>query len=110
MWISKCFIGDEPTFIAISKYGKAKFINEATSVYRQNVGVSSRNFSFESDCRSRIEMYKLIDEGFDYKYHRLISSKIIARYYKKLTKIAFRNKDYLQSVGYLFNYIMNSVK
>lgn len=110
VWISKCFIGDEPTFIAVSKYGKAKFINEATAVYRQNVGVSSRNFSFERDCRSRIEMYKLIDEGFDYKYHRLITSKIIARYYKKLAKIAYGKKEYFKSAGCLVNFLWNRIK
>lgn len=109
-WISKCFIGDEPLFIALSKYGKAKFINEATSVYRQGVGTSSRDFSFERDNCNRVKMYKLIDKGFEYKYHHLISSKIIARYYKKLTKIAFREKNYLRSLGYFFNYLWNSVK
>lgn len=99
-WISKCFIGDEPLFIALSKYGKAKFINDATSVYREGVGVSSTDFSFERDKCNRVQMYKLIDKGFDYKYHRLISSKIISRYYKKLTRIALNEKHYFKSIGY----------
>ena len=109
-WISKCFIGDEPLFIALSKYGKAKFLNVATSVYRQGVGTSSADFSFERDKRNRIEMYKLIDEGFDYKYHKLISKSIIARYYKQLMKIAFAQKHYIKSGSYLWGYLTNSLK
>lgn len=108
-WIGKCFIGDEPLFIALSKYGKAKFINEATSVYRQHVGVSSRNFSFERDNYNRVKMYKLIDEGFDYKYHHLISSKIIARYYKKLTRIAWGEKHYVKSAGYFAQFLRSKI-
>lgn len=99
-WISKCFIGDEPLFIALSKFGKAKFINDATSVYRECLGVSSMDFSFERDYCNRVQMYKLIDEGLDYKYHGLISSKIISRYYKKLTRIALNEKHYFKSIGY----------
>ena len=108
-WIYQCFIGDEPLFIALSKYGKAKFINEATSVYREGLGVSSMGFSFERDCCNRVQMYKLIDEGFDYKYHRLISSQIISRYYKKLTRIAMNEKHYFKSVGYYLRFLWTKI-
>lgn len=108
-WISKCFIGDEPLFIALSQYGKAKFINEATSVYRQNVGVSSKDFSFEKDNFNRVKMYQIIDEGLGYKYHRLIFSKIIARYYKKLTRIAWGEKHYVKSAGYFAQFLRSKI-
>ena len=108
-WISKCFIGDEPRFIALSRYGKAKFINETTSVYRQNVGVSSKDFSFEKDNVNRVKMYQIIDKGLDFQYHRLISSKIIARYYKKLTRIAWREKHYFKSAGYFAQFIRSKI-
>lgn len=109
-WISKCFIGDEPLFIALSKFGKAKFINDATSVYRECLGVSSMDFSFERDYCNRVQMYKLIDEGLDYKYHGLISSKIIARYYKKLAQMAFAKKEYLKSGNYMIRHLWNGLK
>ena len=109
VWISKCFIGDEPTFIAISKYGKAKFINEATSVYRQGVGTSSRDFSFERDNYNRVKMYQIIDEGLGWQYHRLISSKIIARYYKKLIRIAWGEKRYFKSAGYFAQFLRSKI-
>ncbi len=104
-WISKCFIGDEPLFIGLSEFGKAKFINEATSVYRDGIGTSSKGFSQERDYRNRVKMYEVIDEGFDKKYHRLISSKIISRYYKKLTRIAFGEKQYFKSIGYFSRFL-----
>lgn len=108
-WKSKCFIGDEPLFIILSQYGKAKFINEATSVYRQNVGVSSKDFSFEKDNVNRVKMYQIIDEGLGFKYHRLISSKIIARYYKKLTRIAWGEKHYVKSAGYFAQFLRSKI-
>lgn len=108
-WKSKCFIGDEPLFIILSQYGKAKFINEATSVYRQNVGVSSKDFSFEKDNVNRVKMYQIIDEGLGFKYHRLISSKIISRYYKKLTRIAWGEKHYVRSAGYFAQFLRSKI-
>ena len=108
-WVSKCFIGDEPLFVVLSKYGKAKFINEATSVYRQNVGVSSKDFSFEKDNVNRVKMYQIIDEGLGFKYHHLISSKIIARYYKKLTRIAWGEKRYVKSAGYFAQFLRSKI-
>ena len=108
-WKSKCFIGDEPLFIILSQYGKAKFINEATSVYRQNVGVSSKDFSFEKDNVNRVKMYQTIDEGLGFKYHRLISSKIIARYYKKLARIAWGEKHYFKSAGYFARFLRSKI-
>lgn len=104
-WISKCFIGDEPFFIWLSTFGKAKFINDVTSTYRQGVGVSSSNFSFEKDTCKRIAMYKLIDEGLDYNYHGLISREIIAEYYYSLVKRTYKQGEFLKAVKYSFGYL-----
>lgn len=105
--LSKCFIGDEPTFIWLSTFGKAKFLNEYTSTYRKGVGVSSSHFSFVQDGCNRIEMYKLIDEGLEYKYHRLISRDIIAEYYYFLVKRTYKQKDYLKAVRFFFGYLVH---
>ena len=106
-WISKCFIGDEPSFIWMSTFGKAKFINDVTSTYRQGVGVSSANFSFIQDDLKRIEMYKIIDKGLEYKYHKLISREIVAEYYYSLVKRTYKQKDYLKAVRYFFGYLVH---
>ena len=68
------------------------------------------DFSFERDYCNRVQMYKLIDEGLDYKYHGLISSKIIARYYKKLAQMAFAKKEYLKSGNYMIRHLWNGLK
>lgn len=106
-WISKCFIGDEPFFIWLSTFGKAKFINDMTSVYRQGVGISSLNFSYVDDNCKRIEMYRLIDKGLEHKYHRLISRDIIAEYYYSLVKRTYKQKDYLKAARFFFGYLVH---
>lgn len=106
-WVSKCFIGDEPTFIWLSTFGKVKFIDDVTSTYRQGVGVSSANFSFIQDGLKRIEMYKTIDKGLDYKYHKLISREVIAEYYYSLVKRTYKQKDYLKAARFFFGYLVH---
>ena len=109
-WISKCFIGDEPSFIWLSTFGKAKFINDVTSTYRQGVGISTANFSFVDDDCKRIEMYKIIDRGLDFKYHALISREIIAEYYHSLVKRTYKQGEYLKAFKYSFGYITNKLR
>ena len=104
-WISKCFIGDEPFFIWLSTFGKAKFINDVTSTYRLGVGVSTADFSFVDDDCKRIEMYRLIDKGLEYKYHKLISRDIIAEYFYSLVKRTYKQGEYLKAVKYYFGYL-----
>lgn len=106
-WTRECFIGDEPLFIALSVYGKAKFINECTSVYRKNVGVSSKDFSFEKDWKNRIQMYRIINKGLNYKYNYTIRS-IIAHYYFKLAKKSKQSKDYLKMLDELIKAVANN--
>lgn len=109
-WLSRCFIGDEPYFIWLSTFGKAKFINDETSMYRQGVGVSSADYSFERDNYRRIEMYKVIDKGLDYKYHDLISHKIIADYFALLVKRTYKQGAYLKALKYSFGYLAHKLK
>ena len=96
-WISKCFIGDEPLFIALSQYGNAKFINEPTSTYRAGVGVSSKDFAHERDWMNRIKMYKIINEGLEYRYKQIINP-IIASFYFMLCKLLWKNGSKWQSL------------
>ena len=39
-------------------------------------------------------MYKAIDEGLGYKYHKLICREIISMYYKKIAKLYYKNNKY----------------
>lgn len=82
-WMTKCFIGDEPLFIAMAQYGKAKFINEPMTVYRAGVGVSSKDFQQINDWSNRVKMYHAINEGLEYKYKNVINP-LIAKFEYKL--------------------------
>lgn len=99
-WTWKCFIGDEPFFIAISTYGKAKFINECTSVYRKNVGISTMNFSYEKDWKNRIDMYRTINKGLNFRYSITINN-IISHLYWKLSKLYRKDKHYGKMLMYM---------
>ena len=101
-WVSKCFIGDEPLFIALGQNGKAKFLNEVTSVYREGVGVSSNNFSFEKDWKNRIEMYQIINKGLDYKYSKIINP-IIRKYKLKVFKLLWKGERKREAIGFAIN-------
>ena len=101
-WISRCFIGDEPMFIALGQFGKAKFLNEVMSVYREGVGVSSNNFSFEKDWKNRIEMYQIINEGLDFKYSKIITP-IIRRYKLKVFKLLWKEARKKEAIGFAIN-------
>lgn len=82
-WMKKCFIGDEPLFIAMAQYGKAKFINEPMTVYRAGVGVSSKGYQEIKDWSNRVTMYHAINEGLEFKYKNLINP-IIAKFEYKI--------------------------
>ncbi len=96
-WISRCFIGDEPLFIALGQYGKAKFLNVPATVYRANVGVSSKNYTYERDWMNRIKMYEIINEGLHYRYKQIINP-IIASFYFMLCKLLWKNGSKWQSL------------
>ena len=101
-WVSKCFIGDEPLFIALGQYGKAKFLNEVTSVYREGVGVSSNNFSFEKDWKNRIKMYQIINKGLNYKYSKIINP-IIKEYKLKVFKLLWKGARKREAISFAIN-------
>lgn len=108
-WVSQCFIGDEPLMIYLAHHGKAKFINEITSVYRAGVGVSSKNFSQELDWMNRIKMYEVINEGLGYQYREIINA-IIAQFYFKLFKMKWKRGDKEEAIRFLFHSIKSDKK
>lgn len=89
-WMYGDVMTDFPLYMLMSRYGKAKFINDITSVYRHRLdGVSSKNYSFERNTRRRIYVYKNVNRDFHYKYRRIINP-IIADYYFNLGKRLFK--------------------
>lgn len=97
-WMYGDVMTDFPLYMLMSKYGKAKFINEITSVYRHRMnGVSSLNFSREHSWRRRIFVYKHINRDFNYQFSRQINP-IIADYYFALGKYLYKNKSKRQGI------------
>lgn len=92
-WMYGDVMTDFPLYLLMSKYGKAKFINEITSVYRhRSNGVSSLNFTREHSWRRRIFVYKHVNRDFHYQFARQIGP-IISDYYFALGKYLYKNKS-----------------
>ena len=99
-WMKKCFIGDEPLFIAMAQYGKAKFINEPMTVYRAGVGVSSKGYQEIKDWSNRVTMYHAINEGLEFKYKNLINP-IIAKFEYKIFRRMWKTGQKLKALRHL---------
>lgn len=97
-WYATTYNNDDTLFVMLSKYGKAKFINENCTVYRVNSeGVSTSNFSFEKDIKGRIKYYNELKSFLDYNFNKEINH-LLALYYFKLTKLYFRNKNIFKAL------------
>ena len=89
---------DFPLYMLISRYGKAKFINDITAVYRHRVdGGSSIGFSPERATKRRIWIYENINKEFKYKYKQIINP-IIGEYYWGLSKYLYKNKSKVEAI------------
>lgn len=98
-WYYTTYMNDDTLFVMLSKYGKAKLINDFCSIYRDNSeGVSKKNFSFEKDFKGRIQFYKDLNHYLDFKCNTTIK-KLLALYYLKLFKLYLREKKYCRSIS-----------
>ncbi len=101
-WYKTCYINDMPLFLMLSKHGKAKFINDLSTVYRINPkGISTEGFTFIRDYEGSIDFFKRIDEYHDFKLRKPIK-KIISEYYFKLAKIYSKNNQTYKGISNLF--------
>ena len=98
-WMYGDVMTDFPLYMLMSRYGKAKFINDVTSVYRHRPdGVSSKNYSFEKGTRRRIFVYKNVNRDFGYRYCRIINP-IIADYYFNLGKRQYKTGHRVKGIS-----------
>ena len=119
-WMYGDVMTDFPLYMLMSKYGKAKFINDITSVYRHRPdGISSKDFSFEKQIRKRINVYRNVNRDFKYKYKTIINP-IIADYLfsmgKRLYKTGHKTKGIISIARAAFynpstiGWVANSIK
>lgn len=100
-WLYGCYLNDFPLFLMLSKFGRAKFINELATVYRvHSLGVSSNNFSYVNTYMDRIHAYKGINTFFDNAYSHKINP-LISRHYYNIGKHLLQRKTYMGAAGAL---------
>lgn len=90
-WMYGDIMTDFPLYMLISKYGKAKFLNEMCTVYRAGRVNSDSNLNWtnEKSWCQRIYAYQCVNKELDYNYKKIINP-IIASYYFKLCKLFWK--------------------
>lgn len=107
-WMYGDVMTDFPLYMLMSRYGKAKFINEITSVYRHRPdGVSSISFCGKRASLRRINVYENVNRDFRYKYWKIINP-IIADYYFGLGKRQFKTGKRFEGLRYVLCSFVNS--
>ncbi len=102
-WMYGDVMTDFPLYMLMSRFGKAKFINEITSVYRHRMnGVSSVGWDYEKATRRRISVYENVNRDFNYKYKKKINP-IIAGYYFSLGKRLYKTGHKVKGMSLCFN-------
>lgn len=102
-WMYGDVMTDFPLYMLMSRFGKAKFINEITSVYRHRMdGVSSVGWNYEKATRRRISVYENVNRDFNYKYKKNINP-IIAGYYFSLGKRLYKTGHKVKGMSLCFN-------
>lgn len=101
-WMYGDVMTDFPIYMLMSKYGKAKFINDITSVYRHRPdGISSLNYSFVKACKRRIYVYRNVNRDFHFRYYRIINP-IISDYYYNMGKRLYKTGSKIKGLLSVF--------
>lgn len=101
-------VTDYPLYMIMSKFGKTKFINTITSVYRKRDGSHSFNwYGFLKIQKSRIKMHKCVNEYLDFKYSYILKP-VIAKHYINIFKHYKREKNVLKAIEALINCLNNN--
>ena len=101
-WMYSDVMTDFPLYMLLSRFGKAKFINEVTSVYRHRPnGVSSKGWNCIKASERRIFVYENVNKDFDYKYKKIINP-ILAGYYYNLGKRLYKTGQKAKSFKAFF--------
>ncbi len=105
-------VTDYPLYMILSKYGKTKFINRITSVYRKRDGSHSYCwYGYRKIQKSRIKMHKCVNNFLDGKYKDILHV-IIAKHFICLFKSYLKEKKYsnaMRSVFFAMYYSISTV-
>lgn len=101
-WWLNTVLYDFTTSMLLSKYGKAKFINEFTSVYRHHSdGISSKDYSMVKNAYERIYTYRHVNRDFHFRYVRIVNP-IIADYYYSIGKRYYKTGHKIEGMWNVF--------
>ncbi len=101
-------VTDFPLYMMISKFGKAKFFNVNTSVYRNHIkSTSTIDFKFIKMSLGRINIYNCINKYFDYKFNEKVQI-LLAKQYLNIFKFAFKNKKFKIAINAAINSFRNN--
>ena len=102
-WFYKCDnVTDFPLYMMLSKYGKAKFINENMSAYRIHAkNVSTLEFEKYRHHRGRIFMYRKVNAFLGYKHRKWINNAIC----KHCLELLYQNVEDKNKFKAVFNLI-----
>lgn len=84
--------GDIGLFMMAFDKGKIKFLPDITSVYRIHGGGLWSGKTRAGQIRMHIEACKMIDQGFDRKYHKYFSRMIIEQHYSMINCCISENR------------------
>ena len=100
-WVSESFSIDIPVQILLAQYGKAKFIDEAMSVYRKHAGGVSSAPEHEGLklYENRIMTYEGLKRTLDKKYAAALD-QVLSRYYAYVGDLYCNQLKLLKAYGY----------
>lgn len=79
-WFFECKNGDYSLYlILLEKGGKVKYLSDSMGVYRQHDGGVWSSLSKEEMGEKGIKTFEIVDEGLNYKYHKLFQKAIVKR-------------------------------
>lgn len=93
-------VTDFPLYMMISEFGKAKFFNINTSVYRNHPkSTSTIDYELIRLENGRIFIYKCINSYFDNKYQKTTKNLII-KHYTNLYRYCFKKYNFKDGIIY----------
>jgi glycosyltransferase involved in cell wall biosynthesis len=100
-WLYKGFGLDRAMHVILAKNGPIKYIDKPMSVYRKHESSLTSRKMTEEIANANIQKYKNIENYLQGEHQRTINMMYV-RYYFKLVKVYFQEKNYRNSWKYFW--------
>jgi len=95
---SECYNGDTAISFLIATYGKVKYMDQIFAAYRMHKGGVYSTKTVEFHYNNLISTYKTIFVQVKEKRDKKILTRTIANFYRRLTIINFKEKQYKKGI------------